>query len=478
MKTVTLKNAPNGVGIRGQRPTYLSTNMPQDVAAEIVANPQLLCEPGMAFFKLDLSEAIPEDAPEGAYIDYALEEGLGQILIHFNNDTGAAEFAIIAVNVKLPNNYFYAKFYYAYWDEESSEEVRTQIYQVQADSSGALIGTTNNYSGDKINLEQLINAAAYTSGNNVSPNGVIRWFNVGGFKVAAFAPGFAITAIENEHGTDSWSFEVGKATGVNYIMVKTIGVSSPMIVYSETDARGNTRTHSAALSNGLSDVSPFEFMVVATPADQSKIADGDPDAFHRTWYNGLTENSCFLVPKPAHNYDTECEQNAYPSTQSGALSSEFNNRPYTGMLLTCSEPIYFDSLLQYLKMMKDVKPYESQYVKALAAGSNTVGCSEDKEFGYWVNNTGSDATVTVTSNVAAGGYSENVLVKVCELERKYIEGFESANTNLPLFTKQYKLDAGETKQVTVPNGSTLFIDVTDWQQWDPSHQAASATVTI
>lgn len=164
MKTYTFSDAPNGAGIKGQRPTWISTNVDQDVVS-LIANskPSIFNCPSMMLVKIDISD-LPLDNSNHFYA-----EGDGIVAAAPNVSNG---YAALAIDLS-EGGAFDITVGYEYWDEEASEPVVIPVYEIKS-GDGGLTKTQANFDGTKYDLASLITPANY-SGTELS---LPRWYRI------------------------------------------------------------------------------------------------------------------------------------------------------------------------------------------------------------------------------------------------------------------------------------------------------------
>lgn len=473
MKTITLKDAPNGVGIKGQRPSAISTNVDQSAVSDLInANPKLLNEPAAMIFTVDLSDLWPEDMPEGAYCNQRTEGIVFGAEIYSENslpDKFVAAFILHEIQTSIQIGY-------GYYDETSEEDVFVPLIEVTTEAAG-LTKTEGNFGDVPYDLGNLIQGLSYSSGQELSPRGSRRWLNDGTFKFAPFAPGMALTAIDRTAGTDTISVEFGKATGVDSITVKRRQGGGSGIPYQiSVKKTGQLRTEDSNM-NGLTDLAVADIMLVATPEDIQTQALGDPDAFHLSVFNGVTMNLPFRVPRPANEqYKDSAAQDYDRPIMLVKLDDSLVGASRLSGVSALLPSLYYDSLETYYRFAKGTR-YDVT-VQTLAAGSNTVSSADEttqtngQKFAMYTNSTGSDVTVTITPTQLTAG---KIMYKVGMLIPD--SNTEDLTPVIPGFTYQSYIDTSDTTDpvtVTVPDGMTLIVD--PQIGWDS--QAAQMSTTI
>ena len=472
MKTITLKDAPNGVGIRGQRPSAISTNVSQSAVMALVSSyPKLLNEPAAMIFTVDLSDQWPEDMPEGAYCDYRTNG------IVFASATGMSGelWTGLAVAFILHDIQTSIQIGYNVFDEEQGEDIFTPLIEVTTEAAG-LTKTEGNFGDVPYDLGTLIQGSNYSSGQELSQRGYRRWFNDGTFKFAAFAPGMALTAIDRTAGTDTISVELGKASGVDSITVKRRQGGSGIHYQISVKKTGQSRTEDSNM-NGLTDSAIADIMLVATPVDVQVQALGDPDAFHLSVFNGVTMNLPFRAPRPVNEqYKDSAAQDYDTPDMLVKLDDSLNGAKRLSDVTALFPTLYYDSLETYYRFAKGTG-YDVT-VQTLAAGSNTVSSADEttqtngQKFAMYTNSTGSDVTVTITPTQLTAG---KIMYKVGTLIPD--TNTEDLTPVIPGFTYQSYIDTEDTSDpvtVTVPDGMTLIVD--PQVGWDS--QAAQISTTI
>jgi hypothetical protein len=479
MKTYTLKDAPNGVGIRGQRPSIISTNVSQPaVMALVSSNPKLLNEPAAMIFTVDLSDQWPEDMPEGAYAQYRTNG------IVFASATGMSGnlWTGLAVAFILHEIQTSIQIGYEYFDEDQGDGVFVPLIDVTTEATG-LTKTEGNFDGTAYDLGNLIHGSNYSSGRELSLRGIRRWFTDGTFKFAAFAPGMALTAIDRTEGTDTISVEFGKATGVDSITVKRRqgGGSSANPYQISVKKTGQSRTEDSNM-NGLTDLAVADIMLVATPVNVQVQALGDPDALHLSVFNGVTMNLPFRVPRPANEeYKDSTAQDYDTPHMLVELDASLYGAIYLSDATALFPTLYYDSLETYYRFAKGTD--YNVAVQTLAAGSNTVSSADETtqinghKFAMYINSTGSDVTVTITPTQLTAG---KIMYKVGTLIPD--SNTEDLTPVIPGFTYQSYIDTKGTSDpvtVTVPDGMTLIVDPQiGWDGQAMQMSTTIATVTV
>lgn len=476
MKTITLKDAPNGVGIRGQRPSIISTNVDQSAVSDLInANPKLLNEPAAMIFTVDLSDIWPENMPEGAYCNQRTEGIVFGAEIYSENslpDKFVAAFILHEIQTSIQIGY-------GYYDETSEEEVFVPLIEVTTEAAG-LTKTSANFDGTAYDLGNIIQGQSYSSGQELSPRGSRRWLTDGTFKFASFAPGMALVAIDRAEGTDTISVAFSKASNVDSITVKRRqgGSSNPNPYQISVKKTGQSRTEDSNM-NGLTDSCVADIMLVATPVDERIQALGDPDAFHLSVFNGVTMNLPFHAPRPMNEGYKDSTAQSY-DTPSGSVTG-INDDSFTGGYLLPNvsaglPALYYDSLETYYRFAKGTR-YDVT-VQTLAAGSNTVSSADEttqtngQKFAMYTNSTGSDVTVRIKATQLTAG---KIMYKVGMLIPD--TNTEDLTPVIPGFTYQSYFDPSEESDVatvTVPDGMTLIVD--PQIGWD--NQAAQMSTTI
>jgi hypothetical protein len=470
MKTYTLKDAPNGVGIRGQRPSIISTNVDQSVVSRLInQNPKLLNEPAVMIFNADMSTLWPEEIPEGAYLDYRTD---GIVFVAGDGEEFPSEVTVAFVLHDIETS---VQIGYSVFDEEQGEDIFTSLIEVTTEATG-LTATEHNFSGTSHNIGNLITGRNYSSGDEISIRGKRYWNNDGTFKFAAFAPGMALTAIDRTANTDTISFELALATGVDSITVKRRQGSSSGNPYQiSVKKTGQSRTEDSNM-NGLSNKNLVDFMLVATPVSQDVQALGTPDAFHATVYNGVTLNLGFSAPLPCNDqYDNSTADTYDTPNMIVNLNDNLFGSSYLSNVSALLPNLYYDSLETYYRFAKGTS--YNVAVQTLAAGNNSVSSHEsthntDNEvFAMYTNNTGSDVEVTITPTALTAG---KIKYKVGTLIPD--SNTEDLTPVIPGFTYQAFIDSegtAEARTVKVPTGMTLIVDPIA-----TGDSATTATVTV
>ena len=470
MKTYTLKDAPNGVGIRGQRPSIISTNVDQSVVSRLInQNPKLLNEPAVIIFTADMSTLWPEEIPEGAAFNYVTD---GIVFVAGDGEEFPSEVTVAFVLHDIETS---IQIGYSVFDEEQGDDVFTSLIEVTTEATG-LTATEHNFSGTSHNIGNLITGQNYTSGNEISTRGQRYWINDGTFKFNAFAPGLALTAIDRTANTDTISFELALATGVDSITVKKRQGSSSGNPYQIcVQKTGQARTQDSNM-NGLSNKNLVDFMLVATPVSQDVQALGTPDAFHATVYNGVTLNLGFSAPLPYNDQYDDSTADTYDTPNMIVnLNDNLFGSSYLSNVTALLPDLYYDSLETYYRFAKGTS--YNVAVQTLAAGNNSVSSHEsthntDNEvFAMYTNNTGSDVEVTITPTALTAG---KIKYKVGTLIPD--SSTEDLTPVIPGFTYQAFIDSEGTvaaRTVTVPTGMTLIVDPIA-----TGDSATTATVTV
>lgn len=472
MKTITLKDAPNGVGIRGQRPSIISTNVSQPAVMALVSSyPKLLNEPAAMIFTVDLSDQWPATIPQGAYCDYRTNG------IVFTAATGMSGnlWTGLAVAFILHEIETSIQIGYSYYDEVQKEGIFTPLVEVTTESGG-LSKTEHNFSDTAYDLGSLIPGQSYSSGQELSPRGYRRWLTDGTYKFAAFAPGMALTAINRTEGTDTISVAFRKASNVDSITVKRRqgGGGNPYLI--SVKKTGQSRTEDSIM-DCLTGTAIADIMLVATPVDVQTQALGDPDAFHQSVYNGVTMNLPFLAPRPMNEQYKDSAAQDYDTPDAlVSIDDSLMGANYLSNVSAVLPRLYYDSLETYYRFAKGTRTDVT--VQTLAAGSNTVSSADETtktnghKFAMYTNSTGSDVTVTITPTQLTAG---RIMYKVGTLIPD--SNTEDLTPVIPGFKYQSYIDTEDTSDpvtVTVPNGMTLIVD--PQIGWDS--QAAQLSTTI
>lgn len=473
MKTITLKDAPNGVGIRGQRPSAISTNVSQPAVMALISSyPKLLNEPAAMIFTVDLSDQWPEDMPEGAYAQYRTD---GIVFAAATGMTGNL-WTGLAVAFILHDIQTSIQIGYEYYDEEQEEGIFTPLIEVTTQAAG-LTKTEGNFGDVPYDLGNLIQGQSYSSGQELSRRGSRRWLTDGTFTFASFAPGMALTAIDRTEGTDTISVELGKASGVDSITVKRRQGGGPGIPYQiSVKKTGQSRTEDSNM-NGLIDSEVVDIMLVATPVDIQTQALGDPDAFHLSVYNGVTMNLPFRAPRPVNEqYKDSAAQDYDTPDMLVKLDDSLVGANRLSGVSALLPSLYYDSLETYYRFAKGTR--WDVPVPTLEAGSNRVSSADEitqtngQKFAMYTNNTGSDVTVRIKATQLTAG---KIMYKVGTLIPD--SNTEDLTPVIPGFKYQSYFDPSEESDVatvTVPNGMTLIVD--PQIGWD--NQAAQMSTTI
>lgn len=472
MKTITLKDAPNGVGIRGQRPSIISTNVSQPAVMALVSSyPKLLNEPAAMIFTVDLSDIWPEDMPEGAYCGFRTDGIVFAAATGMSGDLWTG----LAVAFILHDIQTSIQIGYTIYDETAKEDIFTPLIKVTTQAAG-LTKTSGNFSGTAYDLGNLIPGQSYSSGQELSPRGYRRWLTDGTFKFAPFAPGMALTAINRTEGTDTISVAFRKASNVDSITVKRRqgGGGNPYMI--SVKKTGQSRTEDSIM-DCLTGTAIADIMLVATPVDVQTQALGDPDAFHQSVYNGVTMNLPFLAPRPMNEQYKDSAAQDYDTLDMRVSIDTSLYRAYLLSNVSALLPeLYYDSLETYYRFAKGT--HYDVAVQTLAAGSNTVSSTDattqtnGQTFAMYTNHTGSDVTVRIKATQLTAG---KIMYKVGTLIPD--SNTEDLTPVIPGFKYQSYLDPSEESDVatvTVPDGMTLIVD--PQIGWDS--QAAQLSTTI
>ena len=285
-KTLVLRDAPNGAGIRFMRPTYISTHIAQEAVAALVNEaPMALSGDPIMIFKISgVTQELNEITIDGE--------------TYFPNVVWSK---LIGTNLYVAFSSLYA--YKVFAETQDNIELVVTTDENLGESE-YLSAAATNFEGDCYNLEDLVVAPDY-NGEELTGG----WFTFTDshtgdrYKAYVRAPGWAVQSMDRSEGWTFWNLDFadgvesicyGAKSGSRYDLARiTIGMTGG-------NPRSTRMTTIVNITDGTSYYPFFYAMLIDTPSDSSltPLGGANPQTFlgAKSAYNGFTVNAAYTLP--------------------------------------------------------------------------------------------------------------------------------------------------------------------------------------